>query len=370
MKVMITGGGTGGHTSPAVAVIEELKRRDPQLLLQWVGKNNSMEERVAAQQQVPFRSVPVEGWTRAKSPRIILTGLKLVWSIFRVWFYLKVFRPQVVFGVGGYVSLPAIWVAQRMGIHTVLHEQNKRLGLANRLCASRASRLLLSFPDTVGNFSADKAVVVGNPVRAAFMNPQDKKQARETLGLRTNVPVVLVIGGSQGAHTINESMATVVHDFGTDEAQFIWGAGKSEAIQMRLRAEGAAANTQVHAFIDDMATVCAAADIIVSRAGASTTAELAVLGKASILIPYPHAADNHQEHNARAFETAGAAVLLLDGECNGKSLGGLVRELLADQNCLNEMGKAAKALAKPMATETIAETIMELVHGENPGDAI
>ncbi|MCK5861427.1 MAG: undecaprenyldiphospho-muramoylpentapeptide beta-N-acetylglucosaminyltransferase [Candidatus Hydrogenedentes bacterium] len=364
MKIMITGGGTGGHTSPAVAVIEELKRRDPQLLLQWVGKKNSMEERVAAQQQVPFRSIPVEGWTRKKSPRVIITGLKLLWSLFRVWFYLKVFRPQVVFGVGGYVSLPAIWVAQRLGIHTVLHEQNKRLGLANRLCAARASRLLLSYPDTVGTFPKENAKVVGNPVRAVFMNPQEQQEARETLGLRSDIPVILVVGGSQGAHTLNESMIKVIHDFGKEEAQFIWGAGKSEAIQMRLKAEGAAALTQIHAFIEDMGTACTAADIIVSRAGASTTAELAVLEKPSILIPYPHAADNHQEHNARAFEAAGAAVVLLDKECNGESLGTLLRELLTDQNRITEMGKAAKKLAKPLATETIAETIMELVHGK------
>ncbi|HQN02272.1 MAG TPA: glycosyltransferase, partial [Candidatus Hydrogenedentes bacterium] len=139
MKIVVAGGGTGGHTSPAVAVIEELRRRDPQLLLQWIGKKNSMEEKVAGQRHVPFRKIPVEGWTRKKSPRILITGIKLAWSLMRSWFYLRVFRPQVVFGVGGYVSLPAIWMAQRMGIHTVLHEQNKRLGLANRLCAARAS---------------------------------------------------------------------------------------------------------------------------------------------------------------------------------------------------------------------------------------
>jgi len=362
MKVMITGGGTGGHTSPAIAVVEELRRRDPHLLLQWMGKKNSMEERVASQHNIPFRAVPVEGWTRIKSPRMILIGLKLIWSIFRAWFYLRVFRPQVVFGVGGYVSLPAIWMAQRMGIHTVLHEQNKRLGLANRICASRASCLLLSYPDTVGAFSPGKSKLVGNPVRAAFMNPKDKEQAISELGLDANVPVVLVIGGSQGAHTINEAMVNVVHAFQKGEAQFIWGAGKAEAIQMRMKAEDATASTQVHAFIDDMATVCAAADLIVSRAGASTTAELAVIGKPAILIPYPHAADNHQEHNARAFEAAGAAVVLLDKDCSGESLTEAIRELLKDPKRLEDMGMAAKTLAKPLAAETIAETIIQLVH--------
>jgi len=359
---MITGGGTGGHTSPAVAVIEELRKRDARLLLQWVGRKGGIEEQVAEQYDVPFRSLPVEGWTRAKSPRILLTAVKLVWSLFRAWFYLKVFRPQVVFGVGGYVSLPAVWVAQRMDIPTVLHEQNKRLGLANRLCARKASRLLISYPDTLGDFPADKTKIVGNPVRAAFLNPPDIIQARATFALQPNVPVVLVIGGSQGAHTINAAMACVVHAFDKDEVQFIWGAGKFDAIQMRLKAEGAHALTQVHAFIEDMATACAAADLIVSRAGASTTAELAVLGKPSVLIPYPHAADNHQEHNARAFESAGAAVVLLDKECAPDTLEALIRELIGNSEKLLAMGRAAKALAQPLAAENIAETIMELVH--------
>ncbi len=364
MRIMITGGGTGGHTSPAAAVIEELRRRDPRLLMQWVGKKGGMEERVAGRYSVPFRSIPVEGWTRSKSPRMLLTALKLAWSVFRVWFYLKVFRPQLVFGVGGYVSLPAVWAAQRMGIHTVLHEQNKRLGLANRVCANKATQVLLSFPDTVGAFPAEKAAVVGNPVRAAFLTPPEQAQAREALGLSPDMPVVLVIGGSQGARRINEAMSEVVHAFAHDEVQFIWGAGKQEAIQMRLRAEKASAPTQVHAFIEDMAAACAAADLIVSRAGASTTAELAVMGKPSILIPYPYAADNHQEHNARAFESAGAAVVLLDKDCTGERLGELLRQLLSEPSRLAAMGDAAKPLARPEAAEAIAERIIELVYAD------
>ncbi len=368
MRMMITGGGTGGHTSPAAAVIEEMRRRDPRLLVQWVGKKGGMEARVAARYNVPFRAVPVEGWTRRKSPRMALTALKLGWSVFRAWFYLRIFRPQIVFGVGGYVSLPAVWVAQRMGIFTVLHEQNKRLGLANRLCAARATRLLLSYPETVGAGATEKTEVVGNPVRAAFLEPPTKEEACDALGLSSTVPVIFVIGGSQGAHSINKAMMEVVHAFGRDEAQFIWGAGKNEAIQMRLCAEDAEPVTQVHAFIEDMATACAAADVIVSRAGASTTAELAVMGKPAVLVPYPHAADNHQESNARAFETAGAAAVLLNSQCTGEALAALLRELLKDPARLESMGAAAKTLARPTAAEAIAETIINLIYDNTPGE--
>ena len=364
MRIMITGGGTGGHTSPALALIEELRRRDPHLLLQWVGKRGGMEEEVARRNNVPFRALPVEGWSRRKSPRMVWTLMKLAYSMLRAWFYLKVFQPQAVFGVGGYVSLPALWMAQRMGIMTLLHEQNKRLGLANRLCAPRATRLLLSYPDTEGAYPRDRALLTGNPVRQAFLHPPEQEEARAALGLEPRVPTVLVVGGSQGAHSLNEATAALLNAFEPGELQIIWSTGKAEAIQARLKAEGARVKPHIHAFIEDMATTCAAADLVVSRAGASMTAELAALGKPAILIPYPHAADNHQEHNARAFEAAGAARLLLDRDCTGDSLGALIRELLRDAGRIGAMSDAAKQLARPLAAEEIAETIMELVHTE------
>lgn len=362
MRVMITGGGTGGHTSPALAVIEELRRRDPQLLLQWIGKRGGMEEDVARKNNVPFRPLPVAGWPRKTSPRMVWVLAKLAYSMLRAWFYLKVFQPQAVFGVGGYVSLPALWMAQRMGIMTFLHEQNKRLGLANRLCAPKATRLLLSYPETEGAYPRERALLVGNPVRRAFLHPPEMSEARRQLGLSPDLPTLLVVGGSQGAHTLNEATSALLHSFSPDELQLIWSTGKAEAIQARMKAEDAPLKPQIHAFIEDMATTCAAADIVVSRAGASMTAELAALGKASILVPYPHAADNHQEHNARAFEKAGAARVVLDHECTGEKIEAIIRELIQEPDKLQRMSEAAKSLAKPLATEEIAEIIIESVY--------
>jgi len=359
---MITGGGTGGHTSPALAVIEELRRRDPRLLLQWIGKRGGMEEDVARRNGVPFRPLPVEGWSRRKSPRLVWTLVKLAYSMLRAWFYLKVFQPQAIFGVGGYVSLPALWVGQRTGIKTVLHEQNKKLGLSNRLCAPKATRLLLSFPETEGAYPRDRAILVGNPVRRAFLHPPEREAARARLGLAPDIPTVLVVGGSQGAHTLNEATAELLHLFKPGELQIIWSAGKAEAAFARQKAEGAPLQPQIHPFIEDMATTCAAADVVVSRSGASMTAELAAMGKACILVPYPHAADNHQEHNARAFEQAGAGLVLLDHDCSGARLEAILRDLLADHGRLKAMGEAAKSLARPFAAEEIAEIIMELVY--------
>ena len=361
MRIMVTGGGTGGHTSPAVAVIEELQKRDPRLAVQWVGRKGAIEERVSKALGVPFRSVSVEGWPRGKSLKKLWVAAKLAVAAGYAFLLLKRFRPQVVFAVGGYVSLPLAWAAQRLGIPTVLHEQNKRLGLANRLLAQRAARILLSYPDTIGEYPRERARVVGNPVRAGFVRALSRTEARAKLGLDPAIPVVLVSGGSQGARTLNTAMAEMIPQFHSEEAQVLWMTGTTAVAAARLVAEKAPVFAQVFAYIDDMPTACAAADLIVSRAGASTTAELAVLGKPSILVPYPHATDNHQEQNARAFEQAGAAVVMLDHECGGANLLKCVRGLLGDSDRLAAMGSAAASLAKPGATESIAEEILSLV---------
>ena len=190
-------------------------------MVQWVGRKGAIEERVSHQMGVPFRHVPIEGWPRHKTLRRGWVAAKLAVSLGRCLIYLKRFEPQLVVGVGGYVSLPLCYAAQKLGIPTILHEQNKRLGMANQLLASRASRLLLSYPDTLGSYPASKALVVGNPVRAGFLKPPSKKEAQRSLGLDPNIPVILITGGSQGAHTINAAIAEVVGALNPGEAQFI-----------------------------------------------------------------------------------------------------------------------------------------------------
>ncbi len=366
MRIMIAGGGTGGHTSPARAILEEIQNRDSLLVAQWVGCRGSIEERVSAAMAIPFRSLSVEGWPRRRTPRRLWVALKLLWSVFRAWTYLRKFRPQVVVGVGGYVSLPLLWAAQRMGIPTVIHEQNRLLGVANRLLAARATRVLLSFPETKGTYPPERTRVVGNPVRTAFESPPDARTARESFGLDLAVPVILVCGGSQGARRINQALAQALAQFRAGQAQFIWMTGQADAAMGREAAEKASVTAQVFPFIDDMAGACAAADIIVSRAGASTTAEIAMLGKPSILVPYPHATDNHQWHNAQTFVNAGAAMLLEDSECTADTLTTAIRGLLNSPDKLERMGTAARSLANPHATDAIVEEILGLVFGGEP----
>lgn len=359
MRIMITGGGTGGHTSPAAAIVEALRKREPAAQFVWVGKRGGIEERVSAAHDVPFRAVPAAGWPRGKTWRKGWVALKMTLAAAKAaWLCLR-FRPSAVVGVGGYVSLPLGAAAQLLGIPVILHEQNKRLGMANGLLAKRAARVLLSYPETVGRYPAGKAEVVGNPVRPAFAAPPSREEACARLGLDPALPVVFVFGGSQGAHSLNTAMADLLLLFAPNEAQFLWMTGPSEEKAGRAAAKKAEAAVHVFGFVDDMVSACAASDVIVSRAGASSTAELAVLGKPAILIPYPFATDNHQEQNARAFEAAGAAQVLLDADCSGERLAALIRALLADRGRLDAMARAAEALAHPGAADRIAAIVAD-----------
>lgn len=357
---MITGGGTGGHTSPAVAIFEEIQSRDPQLSVQWVGCKNSVEERVAKAYSIPFRAVPSEGWPRENRLRRIIFLIKLIFGALRSFVLLLKFRPQVVLGVGGYVSVPLTWAAQRMGIPTVLHEQNKRLGMANRVLAKKCDRLLLSFEGTVGDYPKDNASVVGNPVRSGFSRPPNRDDACEKLGLDASIPVILICGGSQGARRLNEAMEELLQKFSAEEAQFIWMTGPTAAQAARSLADDSPASVSVYGYIDDMVSACAASTLIVSRAGASSTAEICVLGKPSILVPYPYATDNHQEQNARALEEAGGAVVLLDEACTGERLAHEIRTLLENPKKLDDLGENALRIAPKSAVEEIVEVMFSV----------
>ncbi|MCF6286759.1 MAG: undecaprenyldiphospho-muramoylpentapeptide beta-N-acetylglucosaminyltransferase, partial [Candidatus Hydrogenedentes bacterium] len=342
MRIMITGGGTGGHTSPAIAVYEELRKRDPQLRVQWVGCRGKIEERLSKALGIPFRAISVAGWPRRRSLKQVWVALKLLVGLGRAVLLLRSFRPQVVFGVGGYVSLPLMWVAQRMGIPTVIHEQNRRLGMTNRLLALRATNIYLSFDDTLGEYPHERAKVVGNPVRQEFVAPPERLGARKTLGLSPDQPVVLVCGGSQGARRINDAVAECLSAWTDEGVQLIWATGPLDHDRVQAVVADVPGTVQLHSFVDDMATACAAADIVVGRAGASTTAELAALGKPCILIPYPKATDNHQMQNARAFDEVGAGEILEDALCSGELLSPMVLSMLANQDALEEMGRKAR----------------------------
>lgn len=361
MRILVSGGGTGGHATPAVAIIEELRKRDPRLRVLWVGKKGKIEERICRVHDIPFRPVPARGWPRSGGIARLLTLAVFGFGVLRSALILATFRPQMVLGVGGYVSLPVLWTAQRLGFATAMHEQNKRLGLANRLLAPRATRLFLSYPDTIGSYPEARAQLTGNPVRSGFITPPTREEACARFNLDPARPVILVCGGSQGAARINRAITECLPELAASQIQLLWMTGESGVADARAAADALPTDVQVFGFIDDMPAACMAADLIVSRAGASSTAEIAAIGKPAILIPYPQATDDHQTKNAMAFEECGAAVLMEDALCDGESLGTEIVAIVNDPSRRENMAEASRSLARPLAAEEIAESLMTLI---------
>lgn len=365
MKVIITGGGTGGHIFPALAILEELQRRDHLLLVQWVGKKGSMEEEICKQKNIPFRSVPIRGWPRKVSFAQGITFLMLALSILRAFQILLRFQPQIVIGVGGYVSFPIVWAAQKLKIPTVLHEQNSRLGMANRILAKEAQKIFLSFPllEELPQeiYPPEKFILTGNPIRHVFLDPPMREEALNRLELSADRKTILVMGGSQGAHTLNSVVAEMLDTLQPEEFQIIWITGQNDYDNYKNLAATAKVPVKIYPFYEDMATMMSAADLIIARSGASTLAEITVLGRPSILVPFPYATDNHQEYNARSLEKVGAAEVLLDKDCSVDNLLPKIRKIINNAELYQNMSNSAKNLAKPLAAETIAEEIIHLV---------
>ncbi|MBI2425541.1 MAG: undecaprenyldiphospho-muramoylpentapeptide beta-N-acetylglucosaminyltransferase [Candidatus Hydrogenedentes bacterium] len=359
MRVIITGGGTGGHTSPGLAILEELEARDPDLRFHWLGKSNSYESRLCARRHIPFRSIPVAPWPRKNKLKRAAVLVQLALGAIRSWMYLRKLRPHAVIGVGGYVSLPLMWTAQRMGLPTYVHEQNKRMGMANRVLAPRATRVFLSYPGTHGDFPGERALLVGNPVRAGFFTPPPKHEARHSLAFAEDGPLVFFCGGSQGAASMNEAVGGALTRLIEHGIHVLWMTGPAHVESCRNRARAYPdSQVQVVPFVENMVEACAAADLLVMRAGASTIAEIAALGQAALLVPYPHATDGHQLENAQALAAAGAALVLEEVALNSSSLAAAIDGLLGNPDRLRAMGAAARALAHPNAAGQIVEQLL------------
>lgn len=365
MKVLIAGGGTGGHVFPGLAIVEELRRRDPLLLTQWIGKKGSLEESVCEQHNIPFRHIPMRGWPRKGIVSKLITLLSLAISVIRSYQIIRRFQPQVVIGVGGYVSFPPVWCAQKLGIPTVLHEQNSKLGLANRVLAENAKKVFLSLPliETPEETSelSTKYLLTGNPVRLSFIDPPTKESAREKLGLSQDKFTVMFMGGSQGARFINHCVKEIIDAMEPNEFQIIWITGKNEYEQYKSLGNTNKTTVRIFPFSEEIATLMASADLIISRAGASTLAEITALGKPSILIPYPYATDNHQEYNARMIEKMGAGEFLLEDETTPNELLTKIRTYISNPELLKSRSESSKKIGKPLAGELIAEEILNLV---------
>ena len=360
-KVLVSGGGTGGHIFPALSIANALKRRNNNTEILFVGAEGRMEmERVPAA-GYEIVGLPVCGFDRRRLWRNIKVLFKLWKSMRRAQKVLRDFQPDIAVGVGGYASGPMLKEAQKKGIPTLLQEQNSYAGVTNKLLAKKANAICVAYEEMERFFPADKIILTGNPVRANILNCElTQQQAKEQLGFDPSRKLVLVVGGSLGARTINDSVAIALDQIISTGAQVMWQTGKIYAQECSQIAQGKN-GVIATAFISDMNVAYRAADLVVSRAGAGTISELQLLGMPVLLVPSPNVAEDHQRKNAQALVDKNAAVMLLDADCRSK-LSHEVIALLDDDARREDLSRNIKKMALVDADEKIVDKIYELLN--------
>ncbi|MBD5284253.1 MAG: undecaprenyldiphospho-muramoylpentapeptide beta-N-acetylglucosaminyltransferase [Bacteroides sp.] len=360
MKILISGGGTGGHIFPAVSIANALKRRVPGAEILFVGAEDRMEmERVPAA-GYEIIGLPVAGFDRRHLLRNFKVLLKLWKSMRKARAIVRDFKPDIAVGVGGYASGPTLKAAQKAGVPTLLQEQNSYAGVTNKLLGKKAARVCVAYEGMDRFFPGADIVMTGNPVRKDLLdNPLTPAKAREGFGLDPLKPTVLVVGGSLGALTLNESMEQGLASLNKAGIQVIWQTGKNFGDRGAKAAKGLE-GVVVTPFISDMGKAYAAASLVVSRAGAGSISELELLGKPAILVPSPNVAEDHQTKNARALSDRGAALFIADSEAREK-LVPAIGQLLTEPGRLEEMSRKIREMALPGSDDRIVDEILKIV---------
>lgn len=357
MTILFAGGGTGGHLYPAIAIAEEIIKQDSKAKIVFVGTKEKIEARVVPQKGFEFHTIWISGFSRRLTINNAVFPLKVIFSLFQSFFVIKKIKPNVVVGTGGYVCGPILFVASLLGIPTVVHESNSYPGVTTRMLAGRVSKVFVQFDVTKQWITSKASIeVVGNPTRDE-LSAISHKEGCEFFKLDANKKTIFAFGGSLGAASINRAMPEIVNDAIEHDYQVIWQTGESDwksadKIQQHK-------NVKVMKYVDRMDCGYAAADIVVSRSGATTLAELTRIGKPAILVPYPFAAANHQEMNAETMVAAGAAVMIKDSDLKEVLLQ-VLRELLFDDAKQKAMQENSLKLGKPNAGKEIAQKIITL----------
>ncbi|MFA6402816.1 MAG: undecaprenyldiphospho-muramoylpentapeptide beta-N-acetylglucosaminyltransferase [Salinivirgaceae bacterium] len=363
IRIIISGGGTGGHIFPALSIARSVQRRESNAEILFVGAHDKMEMEKVPAAGYKIVGLPVVGFQRKLTFKNLTFFPKLLISLYKCRSIIKSFNPEMVVGVGGFASGPLLWTAQRMKIPTLIQEQNSYAGVTNKLLASKAKKICVAYQNMGNYFPANKIVNTGNPVRKDLQNIKSKSaEAMQHFNLKDNKKTLLVIGGSLGARTINESIAANLDELIHKDIQVIWQTGKyyfDTAIQ-ELDAFKKH-NIQVHQFINRMDLAYSAADYIISRAGAGTISELCIVGKPVILVPSPNVAEDHQTKNALSLANANAAILVKDKDARAILVPQLMK-LIADDNRNVDLRVNIQKLAKPNADELIVDEIFKLIN--------
>lgn len=362
IKIIISGGGSGGHIFPALAIAKALKKIDHSIEILFIGAKGKIEMEKVPKAGFSIEGLWISGFHRKKMWRNILFPFKLLSSLFKAGSLIRKFNPDVVVGVGGFASGPTLYVASSKKIPTLIQEQNSYPGVTNKLLAKRVNKICGAYPGLDRWFPKEKIILLGNPVREnLFEISNDKKSALQHFGFEENKPVMIMIGGSLGASSFNKSMKANAAFFKQNpDVQFLWQCGKLYEEEYKSCETAQLKNVSMSAFIDRMDLAYTMADLIIARAGAGTIAELMVIGKPVILVPSPNVAEDHQTPNAKALVDKGAAILVPDSEIE-KELLPTALNLLKDKSQKTLLGTNIKKLESRDAAEQIAQEVLKLI---------
>jgi len=368
LRVIVSGGGTGGHIFPAVSIANAIKAQHPDAEILFIGALGKMEMQRVPAAGYKIVGLPVRGLARPLwSPKNVGVMIDFVRSRQMVKKVIRDFKPQVVVGVGGYASAPTLNAAHAMGIPCLIQEQNSYAGVTNKSLAKKADKICVAYSGMERFFPADKIILTGNPVRQNLLdNKMSKTEAVQTFGFSADWPVVLIVGGSLGARTVNESVLGHLDQIRNSAVQFIWQTGKyySQEISDALAKVEAVPNLYVTDFISNMDAAYTAADIVISRAGASSISELCLLGKPCILVPSPNVAEDHQTKNALALSTKGAAIFVADKDAR-ETLVDTALRTVTDAAKLKSLSENVLKLALHDSADIIAQEVYKLAKGNH-----
>lgn len=368
MRVVLTGGGTGGHIYPAIAVARQCEIEDPDSKFLYIGGTKGLESTLVPQEQIPFQSIEITGFRRKLSAENIKTVIRFLKGVKASKRMLAEFKPDVVIGTGGYVCGPVVYAAAKLGIPSIIHEQNSIPGLTNKFLSRYVSTVAVSFEGSERSFPKAKRVIyTGNP-RATTVQSANKERGFASLGIPMDSSVVLVVGGSRGAKAINDAMIEMAPQLEKlKHIHFVYVTGEHyfEKTREEIRSRLGSMPNHLHVlpYVHNMPEVLAATSLIVNRAGASFLAEITSLGIPSILIPSPNVTNNHQEANARQLEKAGAAKVILEKDLSGKRLFQSIEDIMGDFQVQREMSGQSRKLGKPDSANLIVEEMRRLASG-------
>ena len=363
LRVIISGGGTGGHIFPALAIAGELKNRFPHCELLFVGALGRMEMEKVPAAGFPIVGLPVMGFPRKPGLNTFRFFVQLFQSMLKARKVVRDFRPHVVVGVGGYASGPLLRAAVSRGIPALIQEQNSYAGITNKLLGKKASRICVAYEGMERFFPREKLVFTGNPVRQNLLDGAAKKEeALAFFNIPSGRKVMLMVGGSLGARTLNNAVLQNLEQIRQSELEIIWQTGSLYFEEMKQKTEGILPpNLHLHQFLNRMDLAYAAADVVVSRAGAGTISELCLVGKPVVLVPSPNVAEDHQTKNAQALVDKQAAVMVRDHEI-GEKLISEIASLIADEARMTALSENIRKLARPEATRRIVDEVLKLIN--------